>query len=181
MTIRPAGPGDLEALLRLAEARRIQYQTYQPIFWRPASNATEVQRPHLSRLIEDEDIIAIVAESDRQVVGFAIATLVPAPPVYDPGGLTCLIDDFTMATSEDWASVGEELLHHVGNAAHQRGATQIVIVTAHLDQSKRRALAAAGLSVASEWWVGSLGDHDHAPSINLSEPSMSVSNQPAPG
>jgi hypothetical protein len=31
----------------------------------------------------------------------------------------------------------------------------VVVVTAHLDQPKRDALRSCGLSMASEWWVGS--------------------------
>lgn len=41
----------------------------------------------------------------------------------------------------------------VGRAALERGAAQIVVVTARLDEAKRAVLAGSGLSVASEWWV----------------------------
>jgi hypothetical protein len=46
----------------------------------------------------------------RQATGFLIATLIPAPPVYDPGGRTCLIDDFVVIPAANWLTTGVELL-----------------------------------------------------------------------
>jgi len=69
-----------------------------------------------------------------------------------------MVDDFTVASSADWPTVGAGLLHAVRSTASGRGAAQIVVVTAQLDEAKRAALAASGLSVASEWWVGRLAD-----------------------
>jgi len=37
-----------------------------------------------------------------QLTGFLIATLNLAPPVYDPGGLTCDIDDFVVTPAPKW-------------------------------------------------------------------------------
>lgn len=156
VTIRAATGQDLEAILVLADARRREYAAYQPVFWRLAADATAKQRPHLAAPIDDEAVITLVAVTDQEVVGFAVETLVPAPPVYDPGGPTCLVDDFTVADPNDWPTVGAYLLRAVGRHAAQRGAAQIVVVTAHLDQPKRAMLTASGLSTASEWWVGAL-------------------------
>jgi len=156
VTIRAATGQDLEAILVLADARRREYAAYQPVFWRLAADAIAQQRPHLAALIDDEAVITLVAVTDQEVVGFAVGTLVPAPPVYDPGGPTCLVDDFTVADPNDWPTVGAHLLRAVGRHAAQRGAAQIVVITAHLDQPKRAMLTASGLSTASEWWVGAL-------------------------
>lgn len=153
---RAAIPGDLDPMLRLAQNQRSQYATHQPIFWRPAADALERQRPYFAELIADEQVITIVAEDDRGLCGFAIATLVQAPPVYDPGGPTCLVDDFTVDDAERWPSVGVELLRAVRNAARQRGAAQVVVVCGYLDRAKRRTLEDCGLSIASEWWVSAL-------------------------
>ncbi len=157
-TIRAATADELEAVLKLAAGRRVQYQTYQPEFWRPSADAVVRQRPYLAELINDEAVITLVAIKDQALVGFVIATLAPAPPVYDPAGLTCMVDDFAVANSNDWPTVGVDMLRAVRHAASGRGAAQIVVVTAQLDKAKRTALAASGLSVASEWWVGRLAD-----------------------
>ncbi|HEX8094593.1 N-acetyltransferase [Jatrophihabitans sp.] len=151
-TIRAAEPQDLGAMLELAEARRREYATYQPIFWRPAPDAPARQRPYLAGLLGEHDVVARVAVTDT-VVGFAIGRLTPAPPVYDPGGPTCLIDDFTVTAPDSWPTVGLDLLRAVSDAARERGAVQVVVITAFEDIAKRSALQAAGLDIASEWWT----------------------------
>lgn len=92
-----------------------------------------------------------------------LAQLVPAPPVYDPGGLTCSIDDFAVADPDLWASVGVDLLREVQRAAGQRGAAQVVVVCGHQDHAKRAALDNCALTIASEWWVKALPDGRSAP------------------
>ena len=88
------------------------------------------------------------------LTGFLIASLNPAPPVYDPGGLSCVIDDFAVASADDWLTTAAfGLLRAALAEAGQRRAVQAVVVTAHLDEPKRQALGACGLQVASEWWV----------------------------
>ena len=154
-TVRTAATEDLEAILDLAVAGRTRYAEYQPVFWNPAPNAREQQRPHLSALLTNPDVIALVAtDPDGDVIGFAVGVLAPAPPVYAPGGLTCLVDDFTLAPAANWATEGGKLLAELRSRATDRKAVQVVVVTAARDDAKRAALAAAGLSPASEWWVG---------------------------
>jgi hypothetical protein len=154
VTIRTATTGDLEAILELADTRRREYAAYQPVFWRPAPDAVDRQRPHLRSLLDDETLITLVAVTGGGLAGYAVGRLVPAPPVYDPGGPTCLVDDYAVADAADWPTTGVDLLRAVWQAAEQRGAAQIVVVTAHLDEPKRAALETSGLTMASEWWVG---------------------------
>ncbi len=151
--IRPAGAGDLDAVLDLAAARRQQYATYQPRFWRPAPDATIRQAPYLAALIADPAVITLVAVTGTVLVGYAVGQLGEAPPVYDPGGLTCTVDDFTVADPDLWATVGVDLLAAVTREATDRGAAQVVVVTAARDEPKRAALDRGGLTPASEWWV----------------------------
>jgi len=70
VTIRAAASGDVDALVRLAAARRAQYETYQPVFWRPAADAAARQRPYLAGLIEDPAVIILVAVAGHDVLGF---------------------------------------------------------------------------------------------------------------
>jgi len=79
--------------------------------------------------------------------------LIPAPPVYDPGGLTCLVDDFVVREPEAWDQVGASLLRAVNQLARERGAVQTVVVCRRLDEAKRATLADQGLTVVSEWSV----------------------------
>lgn len=101
--IRPAVAGDLDRLLELGEARRRQYAEYQPVFWRPAIDAIDQHRPYLAKLIEDDAVITVVADTGGTLTGFAVGTIVTAPPVYDPGGSTCVVDDFVVGVPEQLA------------------------------------------------------------------------------
>ncbi len=154
--IRPAGNCDLEEILNLANAKRLEYEIYQPVFWRVAPDTIAQQTDYIARQIADEKVITLVATSESKVVGFVIGRLVPAPPVYNPGGLTCLVDDFVVNESDSWETVGADLLHQVRNAALSRGAAQVVVVCGHLDEPKRKALEESSLTIASEWWVAPL-------------------------
>lgn len=75
---------------------------------------------------------------------------VPPPPVYDPGGLTCVVDDFALERQVDWPRVGHELLEELPRGARDRGAVQIVVVSAPEDEEKGRMLDNAGMNVVSE-------------------------------
>jgi len=123
------------------------------MFWRPAADAQHKQRPYLAKLVASDDVITLVSDQAGQVTGFLIAILTAAPGVYDPGGLTCQIDDFVAAQAGEWPTAGAELLRAGLAEAGRRGAIQAIVVTGHLDQPKRQALLACGLEIASEWWV----------------------------
>lgn len=153
MTIREAREDDVPQMVMLSAAKRTEYEAYQPLFWRKASDAEEQQKPFFRSLLTRENVIALVAERGDAVQGFIIATLVGSPPVYDPGGLTCLVDDFTVAAPDLWTGAGKELLEAATQRAKVRGAVQVVAVCGQKDEPKRSLLAEVGCSVASEWWT----------------------------
>ncbi|GAA2845455.1 GNAT family N-acetyltransferase [Nonomuraea rubra] len=154
--IREASPGDVAAMAGLMARRREEYERYQPVFWRRAPGAADRHAAFLAGLVGDPEVIVRVCERDGRFAGFAIASLVPSPPVYDPGGPTCTIDDYAVVDDRDWASIGVDLLRAVTDEARARGAAQVVVVCGHADQAKREALRLAGLSIASEWWTAPL-------------------------
>ncbi len=153
-SVRPAETKDLDQLLDIAEQRRDQYARYEPMFWRPAADAVDVQRPHFRDLLEEGGVAVVVAVDDDRVAGFVIASITDSPPVYDPGGRTCVVDDFAVARDEDWSWAGPQLLQQVKGWAAARQAVQVVVVTGHRDDTKRGVLRRAGLSLTSEWWTG---------------------------
>ena len=121
--MRAAVPADVERLVELSAQRRAQYRTYQPRFWQPAEDAQEKQTPFFRALVDDAAVAVLVATDAAGVVrGFAVARNVEAPPVYDPGGPTCLVDDFTVSADSEWPEVGGLLLEAVGRWAGRRGA-----------------------------------------------------------
>jgi hypothetical protein len=151
--IRAALVEDAPAIVDLSERKRREYQAYQPQFWRKATDSREKQLPFIERLIESDRVIALVHEGQGRIDGFVIASLMEAPPVYDPGGQTCMIDDFAVGDPGDWPRMGHALLAAARQAAEERGAVQTVVVCGHRDDPKRRMLAADGFSLASEWYV----------------------------
>ena len=123
---------------------------------RRAADAGEKQSAFFTRIIERDNVIALVAERLGDVAGFVIAVLVVAPPVYDPGGLTCMVDDFALASEEDWTTMGSALLSEVSRGAQAGGAGQTVVVCGHQDEPKRAMLFASRYSIASEWYVSEI-------------------------
>jgi GNAT superfamily N-acetyltransferase len=151
--VRPAGEADLEPMLDLAEARRRQYAGLHGRFHRPAPGAREVQRGFFRHLLAASDCIVLVAEHEGgAVAGFVIGRLFPPPPVYDPGGPACMVDDFAVADPALWPGLGRALLDAVRERAHERGAVQMVVVCAPEDGPKQALLAGSGLDVVTEWW-----------------------------
>jgi len=162
--VRAAVASDVETLLELAAKRREQYRLYQPQFWRPADDAVNKQRHFFHALIEDDDVAVLVATDPAgNVRGFGAARNLQAPPVYDPGGLTCVVDDFSVADDSDWPEVGPLLLQTLADWAATQNANQIVVVAARLDEAKRHMLREAKLSLASEWWVGRVSNSRYQP------------------
>lgn len=140
-------------MVALSEQKRLEYATYQPVFWAPAPDANARQRVFFEQLVQDDQIITLVHEEDGVVDGFIIARLVAAPPVYAPGGLTCTIDDFAVQNPSEWPRVGKALVEAAAAQAHARGAVQTVVVCGQRDTPKREMLQQLGFSIASEWWV----------------------------
>lgn len=133
--------------------KRSQYQEYSPLFWRPADGAREAQLTFFERLVADEGYICLVHQADDEVNGFLIATVVSSPPVYDPGGMVCMIDDFVVAEPSLWATIGEALRAEAELRAEKHGAVLSVTVCGQADGAKRSALVESGSHVASEWYV----------------------------
>jgi hypothetical protein len=104
-------------------------------------------------LVSREANICLVNEHEDKITGYIIAKITAAPPVYDPGSLVCVIDDFAVASSGLWDTVGSGLLQEARRLARLRGADLTVVVCAQMDAPKREMLATEGLYVASEWYV----------------------------
>ena len=152
-TLRDATPDDVPAMVELSERKRLEYETYQPTFWRKAADSREKQTAFFQNILERKDRLILVYEREEKVIGFVIGALVPAPPVYDPGGHTCMIDDFAVSDPNEWESVGVALLDTAIAEARYSGAVQAVVVCGHGDSPKRSMLAANGYGIASEWRV----------------------------
>ena len=99
--LRPSTSDDAELAADWAEAKRHQYQSYAPVFWKPAVDARIRHRPFLEACLRSPDFTSFSAASDREALGLVLAPLLP------PGWL---IDDFYVARPALWHSVGVRLL-----------------------------------------------------------------------
>ncbi len=75
------------------------------------------------------------------------AVLLSAPPVYDPGGPVCFI--------EDWQG-DEVLLAEAEQTAAAKGAVLTRVICPHTDDNRAAALTHRGYAVASEWYTAVL-------------------------
>jgi GNAT superfamily N-acetyltransferase len=98
----------------------------------------------------------LTAQNNQKIAGFIIGKLMPAPEVYNPGGLTLMIDDFCVADEAEWHSIGSKLVQEIKTIAKLRGAAQVLVVCGAHDGPKCHFLKKMGLTVASEWYVGSI-------------------------
>lgn len=157
-TIRTSLLPDIESMVLLSKNKRLAYEKAQPQFWRYAGEEGDnTQRQWFKELLEDKNYLMFAAESDtKEILGFIIGKLMPAPEVYNPGGLTLMIDDFCVASENLWQSVGAELIEAVKTAAQSKGASQILVVCGAHDHKKRKFLSEQNLSIASEWFVGAI-------------------------
>lgn len=154
MSVREARPGDVDRIAELADLKRREYEQFAPVFQRPATDAMDIHLPWLAQLVEDTEVGSFVHEDNNgEVDGFVIITTTPAPPVYDPGGLSSVIDDFVVSTPDIWPTAGAALLDVARAWARSHGAVQVVVVSGPHDVTKRAALRDAGLFVASEWFT----------------------------
>ena len=115
MTIRPSQLSDIDDMISLSKSKRLEYEKVQPQFWRYArEEGDESQRIWFKELLQHKDYLMFTAAGeDQEIIGFIIGRLVPAPEVYDPGGLTLMIDDFCVHSENLWESVGFHLINEI--------------------------------------------------------------------
>lgn len=156
MQIRSATIMDAPRCVELVEMRRVEYEAYQPRFWKKAKNSANSTLPWFETLFGASNNVCFIAVESDSVVGFVIARPFPTPPVYDPGGQTALIDDFCVVSKERWQDVGQALLNATKDTLSQRGFAQIIVVGARQDTAKTEFFNQADLSLASTWWTTGL-------------------------
>lgn len=151
--IRCVKSADVPEIVALSDQKRRAYEKAQPQFWRRSEHADERQAEWFMHLLEADDHIMLLAE-DTCILGFIIGRLMHAPEVYNPGGLTLMIDDFCVSTSDLWMDVGIALLNKLKQEAQEKGAVQVIVACGDHDQAKIDFLTSVNLSVATRWYVG---------------------------
>lgn len=154
--IRHAIADDIESMVSLSKQKRLDYEKAQPEFWRHAPDVEHQQTLWFQQLLNHEDHLLFIAESNKQIIGFIIGRLRKAPEVYQPGGLTLEIDDFCVESPTKWTTVGKALLNELKIQAKAKGAVQLLVVCGAHDTPKATFLKNNHTMVASEWYVGAI-------------------------
>ncbi len=194
---RLATTEDIDFMVSLSKAKRLDYEKAQPRFWKYAGEKGDnIQKEWFKELLQKEDYLMFVASrlghsradgnphslqiaknvlvpvdlrlrgdnialqsniaDEKEILGFVIGRLVPAPEVYDPGGMTLMIDDFCVRSDDLWGIAGRKLMEEVKKEAKIRKAAQILVVCGAHDTPKRKFLKNQNLSIASEWFTGNI-------------------------
>jgi len=153
LAVRDAKPDDVPHIVDLAAVKRDHYQQYSPVFWRPATGARKAHRSFLEKLVASTESICLVHDANGVLNGFIIGTVISAPPVYNPGGKVCMIDDFVVSDPSLWSTVGVALRDETERRAAMAGAVLSVTVCGQRDEAKRQVLLESGSHVASEWHI----------------------------
>ncbi len=158
--IHPSQLPDIDVMVSLSKSKRLEYEKAQPQFWGYAGEKGDnSQKKWFKELLQHKDYLMFTAENESQeTVGFIIGNLISAPDVYDPGGLTLMIDDFCVYSENLWESVGNKLIEVIKFSAKSKGAAQILVVCGSHDNSKRKFLMNKNLTIASEWFITNIDD-----------------------
>jgi hypothetical protein len=140
-------------MVALMERKRSEQEQEQPIFWRKAEESAMKHAGYLHNLLQRDGVFAFVHETAGAIDGLVIGMEMTAPPVYNPGGPMCLIDDFTVANPDLWSTGGRALLEAAQTQARERGMVSMQVICGHYDAPKRAMLGAAGFPVVSEWRI----------------------------
>lgn len=156
MKIQFSSKDDVEDMVALSYQKRKYYEEAQPQFWKYAENAEKIQADWFRELLGRDDHILLSAKTDEDiVVGFIIGRVIPAPEVYNPGGMTLMIDDFCVEDESMWEAIGTPLVESIKEVGNGFNVSQILVVSGDHDDAKNSFLEDIGLSVASRWYVGS--------------------------
>lgn len=154
MMLRKATADDIQAIALLSSIKRKQYGKYQPQFHKEAEGALELQTNFLKDSLTKDNVLALVnVEGDQKLNGFIIGTIVNSPPVYDPGGRICFVDDFMISDPSLWMTVGKALLDRVVELGKEKGAVLANVVCGPLDGPKKEMLIRYGFGIATEWHI----------------------------
>ena len=87
-------------------------------------------------------------------MGVALACHKVYPPPFNiDAEPSWLVDDYFVASADEWESAGKELLHEIERAAREAGAERLIVLTARRDEPKRHLLEAEGYERGASWWV----------------------------
>ena len=126
MVIRPASKSDLAALGRYGAALMRQHHASDPRRFIQTDRPEEGYGRFLVSMIGNPDMLVMVAERSKEVVGYVLAGIEPTS-WRDLRGPCAFLHDVYVDESERRQGTGQALLRAAIGWAHSRGMTQVVL------------------------------------------------------
>ncbi|MFM5918009.1 MAG: N-acetyltransferase family protein [Novosphingobium sp.] len=157
LLVRRARAADVAEIAEILGAKRKSYEAWQPVFWKRAKHQHLLTLIYIHLQVYFPRGAFLVCERQGEVAGFLLASTIKAPPVFDPGGRSILVDDFCVRDPDDWPTIGTALFDELQAIASAKSWRQVIAVCAEQDRPKAVFLKGVGLSTASIWCVGTFG------------------------
>lgn len=147
---------DIDKLVYLAMQRHHDYEKLQPIFWNESKDAENLQKIYFASMMAENKALFFIAmdQENNKPIGIIMAREYQAPPVYNSGRVTYIIDDYYVTSPKLWNSVGKDLLSSMQSYLESNGVTQIIVITANADTKKTQAMKSlSSYKPLSTWYV----------------------------
>ena len=125
--VRRAGPADAEVLGRLLWDFNTEFET--------ETDDADVLAVRFARLLELDDIVAVLAEDDERPVGFALVSLRPA--IWFDGPVSQLEELYVVPALRS-RGIGTRILDLCRRVANERGSPEMHIGVDEIDVDTRR-------------------------------------------
>jgi len=124
--LRQASLDDLEQIFDLWCQMQYPHEQYHPNYYPLADRRTveEKTKVHLSSLIEDSEVLFLIADVDGTLVGYCIATTQTKPPVFKPV-IQLMLQQAVIRTSRRRQGVFRMLYNQTVSWGRSRGASQV--------------------------------------------------------
>jgi GNAT superfamily N-acetyltransferase len=147
--LRKAKAGDYEALCSLFdEVDRLHREKLPWLFQQPERSIREQE--YVLGLMQDENVLLLVAEADGNLVGLAHAFVRDNPPlpVFTPRRYA-VIDSIVVTQSMQNRGIGKQLANEVDEWVKAQGASSIELNVYEFNEEARQFYAALGYSTIS--------------------------------
>ena len=144
MVIRTAQKGDRAALSRLGELLvRTHYEFDRNRFLAPTPGTAHGYGSFLASLLDDADVVVLVAEVDGEVVGYAYGSM-EGHDWMNLRGPAGALHDILVDPAHRGTGIGARLLAAIVQSLEERGAPRVVLSTAFQNETAQRLFEAAG-------------------------------------
>jgi hypothetical protein len=125
-SFRPATAADVPAVVSLLTEDARQRSTLDPKLWRFDAQVSERLKAAVTAIVSEGKELLVVAEANGQLVGVSHSTLVPVPPIYDPGVQPGLLYDDCCVSAAAPSGTAEALLAATEAALKAAGANSFI-------------------------------------------------------